>query len=121
MATGRIRQRVATIEYPRQGTVPYVEWLRSGALSRRILSRGLPLLVGVLLVMPLVMLLVNSVNVAPAGQAFRFGFGNWQQAFADPSALGALWNSFALAITRTAISLPIALVLTWLIARTDMP
>jgi iron(III) transport system permease protein len=94
---------------------------RFSALSGRLASRALPLLVGLILVMPLLMLLVNSLNVAPAGQAFRFGVGNWQQAFADQSAMGALWNSFALAVTRTAISLPIALVLTWLIARTNMP
>jgi iron(III) transport system permease protein len=67
------------------------------------------------------MLLTNSFNVAPAGQAFRFGLGNWQSAIADPTALGALWNSFALAITRTAISVPVAVVLTWLISRTNMP
>jgi iron(III) transport system permease protein len=92
-----------------------------GALSGRLASRGLPLLMGLLLVAPLVMLLGNSFNVAAAGQAYRFGLGNWQQAVADQSAVSALWNSFALAVTRTAISLPIALVLTWLIARTDMP
>src|SRR5919204_2012689 len=90
-------------------------------LTGRAASRVLPLGIGVILVLPLCMLLVNSFNVAPAGQAYRYGLGNWQAAFADPSALGALWNSFALAIVRTAISVPLALVLTWLIARTDMP
>jgi len=86
-----------------------------------IASRLLPLAIGVVLVLPLCMLLVNSFNVAPAGQAYRYGLANWQAAFADQSALGALWNSFALSIVRTAISVPVALVLTWLIARTDMP
>jgi iron(III) transport system permease protein len=101
-------------------------FLRFGAvepsvLSRRSASRLLLLGIGVVLVLPLCMLLINSFNVAPAGQAYGYGLGNWQAAFADPSALGALWNSFALAVVRTAISLPVALVLTWLIARTDMP
>jgi iron(III) transport system permease protein len=92
-----------------------------GMATGRAASRALPVLVGIILVAPVVMLLVNSFNVAPAGQLYRFGLGNWLQAFGDASSLGALWNSFALAVTRTAISLPIALVLTWLIARTDMP
>ena len=92
-----------------------------GALSRRVVARGLPLVVGIILVLPLGMLLVNSFNVAPAGRSFQYGLANWQAAFTDPSAMGALWNSFALSVTRTFISLPIALVLTWLIARTDMP
>jgi iron(III) transport system permease protein len=111
---------MATIEYTQdiasRGARFNLTWL-----GGRVASRGLPVLVGVILVLPLGMLLANSVNVAPAGQAFRLGLGNWQAALADPAALGALWNSFALAITRTAISLPIALLLTWLIARTDMP
>jgi iron(III) transport system permease protein len=92
-----------------------------GSLSRRAAGRALPLIAGIILVLPLAMLLVNSVNVAAAGQPFQYGLGNWQAAFSDPSAIGALWNSLALSVTRTAISLPIALVLTWLIARTDMP
>ena len=112
---------MATIEYSRRGALGQPGSLRLGTLTGRVASRGLPLLVGILLVMPLLMLLTNSFNVAPAGQAFRYGLGNWQAAFADPSALGALWNSFSLAITRTAISVPVALVLTWLVARTDMP
>ena len=91
------------------------------ALSMRLLSTSLPLLVGVVLALPLAMLLTNSFNVSAAGQPARFGFANWQAAVGDPSAVGALWNSFALAIVRTAISLPVALVLTWLVARTDMP
>src|SRR5438552_3716293 len=75
------------------------------ALSMRLLSTSLPLLVGVVLALPLAMLLANSFNVSAAGQPARFGFANWQAAVADPSAVGALWNSFALAIVRTAISL----------------
>src|SRR5207244_12564808 len=109
-----------TLEYY-AGDAPIYWRLRSASLTIKAASRGLPLVVGIILVMPLLMLLVNSVNVAAAGQAFRYGLGNWQSAIADPAALGALWNSFSLAIVRTAISVPVALVLTWLIARTDMP
>ena len=103
------------------GALPRVRTVAAATWTNRAASRVLPLIVGIILVLPLCMLLVNSFNVAPAGQAYRYGLGNWQQALADQTALGALWNSFALAVTRTAISLPIALALTWLIARTDMP
>ena len=112
---------MATIEYGRADAIGHVGRVRLGSLTRRAASRLLPLIVGLILVLPLVMLLANSVNVAQAGQPYRLGLSNWQAAFADATALGALWNSFALAITRTAISLPVALVLTWLVARTDMP
>jgi iron(III) transport system permease protein len=111
---------LATLEYT-AGVVPSYGRLRFASLTSKAASRGLPLLVGIILVMPLLMLLFNSFNVAAAGQPFRYGLGNWQSAIADPAALGALWNSFSLAVVRTAISVPVALVLTWLIARTDMP
>jgi iron(III) transport system permease protein len=80
-----------------------------------------PLLVGLLLVAPLVMLTVNSFNVAPVGQPARYGLANWAAALADPSALGALANSLELSLVRTSISLPVAIALTWLVTRTDMP
>jgi iron(III) transport system permease protein len=111
---------LATLEYT-AGVVPSYGRLRFASLTSKAASRGLPLLAGVIIVMPLLMLLFNSFNVAAAGQPFRYGLGNWQSAISDPSAVGALWNSFSLAIVRTAISVPVALVLTWLIARSDMP
>src|ERR1700681_3920435 len=102
---------MAAIEYSR-GLAGGGARLNLTWLVGRLASRGLPLLIGIILVLPLGMLLVNSVNVAPAGQAWRYGLGNWQAALADPAALNALWNSFALAITRTVISVPIAMLLT---------
>lgn len=109
---------MATVSAP---ALPRPAQLQLAPLWRHLASRGLPLALGIVLLLPLAMLLVNSVNVAPAGQPFRYGLDNWQAAFSDPSAMGALWNSLALSVTRTLISLPVALVLTWLIARTDMP
>jgi iron(III) transport system permease protein len=111
---------MATIEYTRD-VFPRLGRLNFTSLAGWVAGRGLPLVVGVILVLPLAMLLVNSFNVAPAGQAVRLGLNNWRAAVADPSALGALWNSFALAIVRTAISVPVALVIAWLVARSDMP
>lgn len=111
---------MAAIDYSER-FAPRTGRLRVVSIDRGLIARGLPLIVGVLLVLPLIMLLTNSLNVAAAGQPFRFGLGNWQSAYADPTAISALWNSFALAVTRTAISLPVALLLTWLIARSDMP
>jgi iron(III) transport system permease protein len=68
-----------------------------------------------------VLLLVNSFNIAPPGREAVYGAQNWLRAFSDPTALAALWNTVALGAVRTAISLPLALALTWLIARSDMP
>lgn len=85
------------------------------------LVRGAPLLVGGIVALPLVLLLANSFNVAAPGREATYGLDNWVRAFSDPSTLSALWNSVSLGLARTIISLPAALALGWLIARSDMP
>ncbi|HZS02013.1 MAG TPA: iron ABC transporter permease [Chloroflexota bacterium] len=80
-----------------------------------------PLAVGVIVTLPLVLLLVNSFNVAAPGREASYGLTNWVEAFSDPTTLRALWNSVALGAVRTAISLPIAIGVAWLVARSDMP
>ncbi|HLH24779.1 MAG TPA: iron ABC transporter permease [Chloroflexota bacterium] len=80
-----------------------------------------PLVAGVIVTLPLLLLLVNSFNIAAPGREAVYGLANWVQAFSDPTTLRALWNSVALGAVRTAISLPIAISVAWLIARSDMP
>jgi iron(III) transport system permease protein len=87
----------------------------------RLVIVGVPLLVALIVASPVVLLLVNSFNIAPPGREAVYGAQNWLRAFSDPTALAALWNTVALGAVRTAISLPLALALTWLIARSDMP
>src|SRR4051794_34267359 len=80
-----------------------------------------PLVVGVIVTLPLLLLLVNSFNVAAPGREATYGITNWTQAFSDPTTLRALWNSIALGAVRTLISLPIAIGVAWLVARGAMP
>lgn len=84
-------------------------------------SAALPLVVGIIVALPLVLVFINSFNTAAPGQPAQYGLDNWVSAFTDPKALAALWNSIALSVTRTAISVVIAIALAWLIARSDMP
>src|SRR3712207_7750194 len=39
----------------------------------------------------------------------------------DPVILGSIWNSVRLVLAQQVITLPIAIVVAWAIARTDMP
>jgi len=68
-----------------------------------------PLLVGVIVTLPVVLLLANTFNVAAPGREATYGLDNWVRAFSDAGTLSALWNSVALGFVRTAISLPIAI------------
>jgi iron(III) transport system permease protein len=101
----------------------------SGATRpRRALPRGewaflsaAPLLVGVIVTLPVLLLLANSFNVAAPGREAIYGLDNWTRAFSDPATLSALWNSVALGGVRTIISLPLAIGAAWIVARSDMP
>ncbi|MGH7830841.1 MAG: ABC transporter permease, partial [Candidatus Binatia bacterium] len=47
--------------------------------------------------------------------------GNWVRAFTDPGTLSALWMSFVLSVVRLIPAVILAVLVAWLVARTDMP
>lgn len=71
--------------------------------------------------LPLLFLLAGSFNLAPPGKPAVYGLENWTRAFSDPTTVSALWMSFALSVTRLVPAMALAVVIAWLIARTDMP
>lgn len=112
MATG-----VAAVTRPQ--TVPQKaqrDWLQLGWLVN-----AAPLVVGAIVALPLVLLLVNSLNTATPGQPAAFGIRDWVQAFGDATAIRSFWYTVGLGAVRIAIALPIGLTMAWLIGRTDMP
>lgn len=87
----------------------------------RFRGMSVVLLVGAVTVVPVLLLLVNSFNVARPGAPAEYGLDNWRRALEDDSLMEALGNTLKLGVTRTLIALVIATVLSLLIARTDMP
>jgi iron(III) transport system permease protein len=77
--------------------------------------------VAFLVLTPLFLLLLNSLQLARPGEAPVYGLAGWKRAFTDPSILEALWNTVSLAVVRQSIALVIGIVLAWLLARTDLP
>lgn len=75
----------------------------------------------VLMVLPVMSLVVGSFNTAPPTRAATWGFGNWLSAFSDPKTLSSLWMSFLFSTVRLIPSMILAVLVAWLIARTDMP
>ena len=71
--------------------------------------------------LPLFFLLTGSFNLASPGKEPVYGFGNWVRAFSDPATLSALWMSFLLSLVRLIPAIIVAVIVAWLIARTDMP
>ncbi len=77
--------------------------------------------VGFLVVVPVVILFLNSFQVGQFGTQTQFGFENWTTALSNPRIADALKNTFTLALTRQGIALVIGLLIAWLLARTDLP
>ena len=71
--------------------------------------------------LPVLFLMLSSFNVAPPSSSAVYGLQNWTRAFSDTSTLNALWMSFVLSAVRLIPATILAVVVAWLIARTDIP
>lgn len=77
--------------------------------------------VAFLVLTPLVLLILNSFQIARPGQPIVWGLEGWVTAFTTPGIIKAMTNTFKLAITRQTIALALGCFFAWLIARTDLP
>jgi iron(III) transport system permease protein len=113
---------MATLQTP--GQVASLGWTKrlrlSFTLSTLLCSMALGL-VALLVVYPIVLLLINSFHVGPFGRETHWGVENWRAAVTEPALVTAIWNTISLAVTRQAISLVLAILIAWLLARTDLP
>ena len=57
----------------------------------------------------------------PGKMASGLGLQGWKIVFSDPAILSAIWNTLTVTLARQAIALPVAVLLAWIIARTDVP
>lgn len=91
--------------------------------SLRLFAFGLLLLLGVIVLAPLAMLVAASFSPVsgPVVEGGRSIFGGWIRALTQPDIGAAVLSTVALAGTYVAISMPIAVGVAWLLARTDLP
>ena len=69
---------------------------------------------------PVLLILVNSFNVAGVAEDAIWSLNNWRIAFSEPGIWEALRNTFLVYITYTAISFPLAVLIAWTLARTKI-
>ena len=78
---------------------------------------------GFYLIYPVLLLLVNSFNTAP--EVFvgprQWGLDNWRDGLNEPRLLGSLWNSIMIWALVVGISFPVAVLISWTLARTKIP
>jgi iron(III) transport system permease protein len=72
-------------------------------------------------VFPVVLVVVQSFQVAAPGQTPVYGLDGWRAALGEPGLRTALFNTLAVTFVRQLLSLPLAVLLAWLLARTDLP
>src|SRR5262245_19427856 len=70
---------------------------------------------------PIVLVVLESFQVAPPGQLAAYGLDGWRAALSEPGLRGALVNTLTVTAVRQLLSLPLAVLIAWLLARTDLP
>ena len=104
---------------------------RTNAVSRLRLSTLRPgigtfvvamliLFFGLYITYPVVLILINSFNVAGIGQPAEWSLDNWRSAFSNPSIWGALRNTFFIYFSYTIVAFPSAVMIAWVLARTKI-
>ena len=89
--------------------------------TQRVLFTIVLLTVLVLVVLPVVLLIAYSFVESLPNQPLRLGFEAWRHAVQSPLIMGSLVNSVLLLLAIHGISLPVAIVVAWILARTDLP
>jgi iron(III) transport system permease protein len=78
---------------------------------------GLIMLVGIFVLSPVGIILLKGFQAADGG----FGFDAWWRAFSEPGLVQSIINTISVVVLTQLISIPVAIMIAWLLARTDMP
>jgi iron(III) transport system permease protein len=70
---------------------------------------------------PVFLLVLNSFQLSLPWQPPKYGFDVWRRAFVSPGMWPAIFNTAQLVVAYQAISLGMAIMIAWLLARTDIP
>jgi len=90
-------------------------WIGSGGASLVLLITGFFILY------PLALLVYGSFVVTRADGSSGYGIGTWLSAVSQPGMWASLLNTATRTIATEVISLPLAIGVSWLVARSDLP
>ena len=80
----------------------------------------LVLVFGFYIIYPVILIFINSFNIAGVAQDPHWSLDNWRTAFSKPEIWGSLRNTFLVYVSYTVISFPIAASIAWILARTNI-
>ena len=78
-------------------------------------------LLTVMVLFPVLLIVINSFQTGRPGQPTAYSLDAWRMALSDPGLLSAVWNTLTITVARQAIAFPIAILIAWVLARTDVP
>ena len=94
---------------------------RGGIQTSTLLMGALTLGVAVLTVTPVAVALVASFRTAPVGQPGIWTVSGILNVARDPATLHVVWTTVWMGVIRAALATLIAVMLAWILARTDCP
>ncbi len=107
------------------GFIPAQLTLSRSFSSRLIVPAFVMLLVlvvfGTWVIYPLLLIFINSFNIAGIGEPYQFSLDNWRIAFSEPEIFRAIGNTILVFALYSVIGFPIAVLISWCLARTKMP
>jgi iron(III) transport system permease protein len=79
------------------------------------------LVVAIFVLYPVLVILVDSFIAGPMGAPGHWSLEGWRAALSDPTMLNAVANTAKVLAANESLTLPTAVLLSWLLARTDLP
>jgi iron(III) transport system permease protein len=98
---------------------PFAGAFRSAFSQQNALIAALVLVLGFMVLYPILAVIVNSL--LPSRTFDGAGLDAWARAFSDPDVIDSIVNTLKVQIANQGISLPLAIVIAWVLARTDVP
>ena len=75
---------------------------------------------GFYILYPVILVFINSFNIAGIGQPTEWSLENWRIAFSQPGIWTAVWHTFMIYFLYTGIGFPVAVLIAWTLARTNV-
>jgi len=77
---------------------------------------------GFYIIYPVLLIFIQSFNIAGIIEGtYEFSFNNWREAFSEPDVFESLVNTLIVFASYTAVSFPLAVLISWILARTPIP
>jgi iron(III) transport system permease protein len=70
---------------------------------------------------PVVLLIFYGFSIGSPTEPLRLGLDAWRHAIESPTILNSVFNTLKLLIAIHVVSFPVAIVIAWVLARTDLP